>query len=130
MNSFCARFPMFGRLERPLFAQAGDLLRQAIARRARPRAPAHAWLAYWMILQIGQGWSRTPRPRSARPMRLAERAVMLDSAGRDGADDRRACPRANCQSPLAARRSSLHERALLLNPNLALAWNLSGVAYA
>jgi DNA-binding SARP family transcriptional activator/TolB-like protein len=119
--------PLLGRLERPLFMQAGDLLRQAIAQEP-DFAAAHAWCAYWQMFLVGQGWTSDPQSVMAEAGRLAERAIMLDP------QDAKALSIAGHVRAYLHHRlreaTALHERALTLNPNLAMAWNLSGVAYA
>jgi DNA-binding SARP family transcriptional activator/TolB-like protein len=119
--------PLLGRLERPLFMQAGDLLRQAIAQEP-DYAAAHAWYAYWHIFLVGQAWTKDPAAVMAEAGRLAERAIMLDP------QDAKALTIAGHVRAFLHHRLreaiTLHERALMLNPNLSMAWNLSGVAYA
>ncbi len=119
--------PLISRLEKPLFMQAGDLLRQAIAQEPEYGA-AHTWAAYWHIFLVGQGWSEDPAAGMAEAGRLAERAVMLDP------QDAKALTIAGHIRAFMNHRQreaiALHERALTLNPNLAMAWCLSGVALA
>jgi DNA-binding SARP family transcriptional activator/TolB-like protein len=119
--------PLLGRLERPLFMQAGDLLRQAIAQEP-DYSVAHAWYAYWHIFLVGQAWTKDPAAGMAEAGRLAERAIMLDP------QDAKALTIAGHVRAFLHHRLreaiTLHERALMLNPNLAMAWNLSGAAYA
>jgi TolB-like protein len=119
--------PLFGRMEKPLFLQAGDLLSQAIAQEP-DYAAAHAWYAYWHFFLVGQSWSDDPAAGMAEAGRLAERAVTLDPQDAKAltiAGHVRAFMHHRLREAIA-----LHERALTLNPNLAMAWNLSGVAYA
>jgi DNA-binding SARP family transcriptional activator/TolB-like protein len=118
---------LIDRLERPLFVQAGELLRQAIT--VEPDyAAAHAWYAYWHVLLVGQDWAKDPAAGIAQAGRLAERAIMLDP------QDAKALTIAGHVRAFLNRRLreavALHERALTLNPNLAMAWGLSGVAFA
>jgi DNA-binding SARP family transcriptional activator/TolB-like protein len=118
---------LMDRLERPLFVQAGELLRQAIT--VEPDyAAAHAWYAYWHVLLVGQGWARDPAVGITQAGRLAERAITLDP------QDAKALTIAGHVRAFLHHRLheaiALHERALTLNPNLAMAWNLSGVAFA
>jgi DNA-binding SARP family transcriptional activator/TolB-like protein len=119
--------PLLGRLERPLFMQAGDLLRQAIAQEP-DYAAAHAWYAYWQMFLVGQAWTKDPGVVMAEAGRIAERAIMLDP------QDAKALTIAGHVRAFLHHRLreaiTLHERALMLNPNLSMAWNLSGVAYA
>ena len=118
---------LIDRLERPLFMQAGELLRQAITLDP-DYAAAHAWYAYWHVLLVGQDWARDPGAGIAQAGRLAERAIMLDP------QDAKALTIAGHVRAFLNRRLreavALHERALTLNPNLAMAWGLSGVAFA
>ncbi len=118
---------LIDRLERPAFVQAGEMLRQAI--NLEPDyAAAHAWYAYWHVLLVGQGWAKDPAAGIAQAGRLAERAIMLDP------QDAKALTIAGHVRAFLNRRLreaiSLHERALSFNPNLAMAWSLSSVAFA
>ena len=119
--------PLIGRMEREPLMQAGGLLAQAIE--AEPDyASAHAWYAYWHIFFVGQGWADDPQGALAAAGQHAERAVTLDP------NDARALTIAGHVRAFLHHRLreaiALHERALSANPNLAMAWNLSGVAYA
>ena len=86
---------------------------------------AHGWLAYWDLLYVGQGWASDPAASTAEAASLAERAVMLDPG------DARALTLAGHVRGFLARRpeeaNALHDRAIKLNPNLALAWCFSGL---
>ena len=119
--------PLLGRMERPLFMQAGELLRQAIAQEP-DYAASHAWYALWQIFLVGQSWTRDPAAVMSEAGRIAERAIMLDT------QDAKALTIAGHVRAFLHHRlreaMSLHERALTVNPNLAMAWNLSGVACA
>ena len=119
--------PLLGRFERPLFMQAGDLLRQAVALEP-DYASGHAWYAYWHIFLVGQAWTPNAAAVMAEAGRIAERAITLDPQDAKAltiAGHVRAFMHHRLREAIA-----LHERALMLNPNLAMAWNLSGVAYA
>jgi DNA-binding SARP family transcriptional activator/TolB-like protein len=119
--------PLISRLDKPLFMEAGDLLRRA-AELEPDYAAAHAWSAYWHIFLVGQGWAEAPADAMAEAGRLAERAITLDPQDAKAltiAGHVRAFLHHRLREAIA-----LHERALMLNPNLAMAWNLSGVAYA
>ena len=110
------------RLDRPDFMAARDLLARAIA--LDPvYAPAHAWMAYWSIMAVGQGWVQNPRDVTTLAGTSAERAVALDPL------DARALAIAGHvrgylmhDVPSALR---FHARAIELNPNLPIAWTLS-----
>ncbi len=117
--------PAIYRLERGSFLAAGRLLEDALA--ADPgNARAHAWYAYWHMFLVGQGWAQDPGQATLRAADLAERAVAFDSG------DARALTLAGQVHGFLGKRpeqaSALHERALALNPNLALAWCFSGLA--
>jgi tetratricopeptide (TPR) repeat protein len=80
------------------------------------------------MFQVGQSWTLDKAGTMAEAGRLAERAIMLDPQDAKAltiAGHVRAFLHHRLREALA-----LHERALTLNPNLVMAWNLSGVAYA
>ena len=117
--------PAIYRMEEGQFGAAGAGLAQAIARSPDYAAP-HAWYAYWHLFQVGQGWAADPARAMERAGELADRAVALDPTDARGltiAGHVRAFLRHDIEEALA-----LHERALDLNPNLPLAWVLSGLA--
>lgn len=118
---------LIGRLERAQFIQAGDYLAQAIELEP-DYASAYAWYAYWNAFLVGQAWTEEPRTVMERAGQLAERAIVLDPF------DARAMTIAGHVRAYLHRRLreaiTLHERALSLNPNLAMAWALSACAYA
>lgn len=124
-NLVLRAIPGIFRLEQRAFADAGTLLEQALA--AEPgHAPAHAWWAYWHLLQVGQGWAPDPMGAAYRAGELASRAVMLDPG------DARALTfaghvRGFLRQPQEA--CALHDRAIEINPSLALAWCFSGLAH-
>jgi DNA-binding SARP family transcriptional activator/TolB-like protein/Flp pilus assembly protein TadD len=119
--------PLISRLDRPVFMEAGDLLARAIEQEP-DYAAAHAWYAYWQMFLVGQSWTQDRAAALAEAGRLAERAITLDP------QDAKALTIAGHVRAFLHHRVrlaiTLHERALLLNPNLAMAWALSGVAYA
>jgi DNA-binding SARP family transcriptional activator/TolB-like protein len=119
--------PLMGRLEREAFMQAGEYLSRAMA--LEPEyAAAHAWYAYWQMFLVGQDWADDPAAAMEAAGQHAERAVALDPY------DARALTIAGHVRAFLHRRLheaiALHERALSLNPNLAMAWALSAIAYA
>ena len=119
--------PLIGRLDREPFMQAGELLNHAVAQEP-DYAAAHAWYAYWQMFLVGQGWSPDPEASMIEAGRLADRAITLDPQ-----DGKALAIAGHVRSFLHHRLReaiALHERALSLNPNLAMAWNLSGVAHA
>lgn len=119
--------PLMTRLDRDSFLQAGEYLAQALALEP-DYAAAHAWYAYWHAFLVGQDWAANPREIMARSGELAERAIVLDPF------DARALTiaghvRAFLHHSLREA-AALHDRALELNPNLAMAWALSAITCA
>ncbi len=118
--------PGLGRLERERFMQSGQWLRQAIALEPDFAAP-YAWYAYWLSLLVSQGWAKDRDAAVNDAAHHAERAVTLDP------QDAKALTIAGHVRAALQRRFreglALHERALALNPNLAMAWALSGFAH-
>jgi DNA-binding SARP family transcriptional activator/TolB-like protein len=119
--------PGIYRMERQGFVAARRLLEASLE--ADPsNSVTHGWLAYWNLLCVGQGWAPDPAASIAEAGRLAERAVMLDPG------DARALTLAGHVRGFLSKRPAeaiaLHERALGLNPNLAMAWCFSGFAYS
>ena len=123
--------PALYQLEEGAFVAAGRALERAVLLDPAYGA-AHAWLAYWHIFLVGQGWTASADPpmtraaAMARAGELAERAVRLDPA------DARALTIAGHVRAFLHRDAKgameLHDRALALNPNLPLAWAFSGLA--
>jgi DNA-binding SARP family transcriptional activator/TolB-like protein len=119
--------PLIGRMEQEAFMQAGEYLAKAIALEP-DYAAAYAWYAYWHIFYVGQGWAELPKAMMERAGELAERAIVLDPF-----DARGLAISGHVRAFLHRRLREamvLHERALSLNPNLAMAWALSAVTYA
>ncbi|HYZ20605.1 MAG TPA: BTAD domain-containing putative transcriptional regulator [Rhodopila sp.] len=119
--------PLIGRMEHDAFMQAGEHLAEAI--RLEPdHAAAYAWYAYWHIFLVGQDWAERPEAMMERAGELAERAIVLDPFDARGlaiSGHVRAFLHRRLHEAMA-----LHERALSLNPNLAMAWALSAVTHA
>jgi tetratricopeptide (TPR) repeat protein len=119
--------PLIGQMEREPFMLAEGHLREAIALEP-DYAAAHAWYAYWHIFLVGQDWADDPLAMTEEAGRLAERAITLDPF------DARGLAIAGHVRAFLHRRlrdaASLHERALSINPNLAMAWALSAVTCA
>ena len=118
--------PLTTRMERQPFVRAGELLARAVS--LEPDfAAAHAWFAHWHVFLVEQGWAGDVEAAAAEAGRLAGRAVALDPR------DARALTVAGHVRALLHRRPrealTLHDRALLLNPNLSMAWALSAVAH-
>ena len=117
--------PPLYRMERDGFQMAGQMLEQAVL--AGPnQASAHAWYAYWHLFLLGQGWAVDQDAAAKRAGELAQRAVTLDPG------DARALTMAGHVRGFASKRPrealALHERAIAVNPNLALAWGCAGMA--
>ncbi len=114
------------RPDKARFLQARDLLMEAIAQ-DEEYAAAHAWLAYWNIMAIGQGWIDDPEHAATQAGVAAERAVVLDPLDARGitiAGHVKAYLLHDLDAALA-----LHQRATTLNPNLPIAWTLSSWAH-
>jgi TolB-like protein len=113
------------RLDREGFLAAGEWLRAATA--LEPDfASAHAWRAYWGLLLLGQGWAIDSAAAAAQAERDARRAILLDPLDALGLTILGHVLAFLHQRPEAG--LALHERALALNPNLAMAWVFSGLA--
>jgi DNA-binding SARP family transcriptional activator/TolB-like protein len=127
INLMLGAIPSIYRLESALFRKAGDLLETALSLDPG-NAAAHAWLAYWHLFLVGQGWAADSVAAIQRAAELAERAVGLD------ARDARALTLAGHVRGFLNKRPdearSLHDRALALNPNLPLAWCFSGLTHS
>lgn len=118
--------PSMTRLERTNFLLAGDLLRQAI--QLEPEyASAHAWYAYWQYFLVLHNWADDPAAAKADAAHHAERAITLDPQDARGFTIAGHI-RATLQHRLREA-SALHDRALALNPNLAMAWAVSALTY-
>lgn len=118
--------PGMSRSDKQQFLESGASLRRGIERQP-DLAPAHTWLAYWYNFLVEHGWADDMIGTIEAASRHAERGITLDPqnarcftvAGHVRAALERRLPEA----------LSLHDRALALNPNLAMAWALSGFAH-
>src|SRR5438445_6739235 len=76
---------------------------------------------------FGQGWADEPQAIMTEAGKVAERAIMLDS------QDAKALTIAGHVRAFLHHRwregLSLHDRALMVNPNLAMAWAMSGAVF-
>jgi len=83
-------------------------------------------LAYWHLLYVGQGWAADPRivRRAARLAECARSARSRRCTGLDLAGHVRGFLGKHPEEA-----SALHERAIALNPNLAIAWCFSGLSH-
>ena len=113
------------RLEQMKFLQARSHIERALE--LDPEfAAAHAWLAYWGIMAVGQGWANDPAETLKLSGEAAERAVLLDPL------DARALAiaghvKAYVHHDLATA-LKLHAKAIELNPNLPIAWTMSAIS--
>jgi DNA-binding SARP family transcriptional activator/TolB-like protein/Flp pilus assembly protein TadD len=119
--------PAIYRLEQTGFLAAGNMLREAIV--IDPgHAASHAWLAYWIMFQVGQGWADDPVAATLQAGALADRAVTLDP------NDARGLTLSGHVRAYLGKRSeegiALHRRALSLNPNMPMAWAFCGLAHS
>jgi DNA-binding SARP family transcriptional activator len=118
---------LIDRFDREQFEEAGQLLVRAIALEP-DYATAHALFAYWHVFLVGQNWADDNPAALEEAGRCAERAITLDPQDAKAltiAGHVRAFLHHRLREALV-----LHERALMVNPNLAMAWNLSGVTHA
>lgn len=119
--------PMIIRLERESFQVAGQLLNKAITHEPG-HAAAYAWYALWHSFLCAQGWAEDLAAAAGRAMELAERAIRLDPG------DARAHAIAGHVRAVMRRRPReamlCFEQAATINPNLTMAWALSGLASA
>jgi TolB-like protein len=116
--------PLITRLERDSFMRAGANLARAVEMEPDHSAP-HGWYATWYVMLSGQGWTTDPEKAVQRAGELADRAILLDPysvAAFSVAGHVRAFLNRRPNEGAA-----LHERALELNPNFAMAWALSSM---
>jgi tetratricopeptide (TPR) repeat protein len=119
--------PLINRLDRTSYMAAGEYLMRAIELEP-DYAAAYAWYAYWLNILVGQGWSSDPASAMENAGRMAEQAVMLDPYDARGltiAGHIRASLHRRLREAI-----TLHDRALSINPNLAMAWSLSAATFA
>ena len=113
------------RLEQSKFMQARVLLLRAIE--LDPDfAAAHAWLAYWCVMAVGQGWAENAHAVITLAGEAAERAIQLDPL-----DARALAIGGHVKAYLlhdVRSALSLHARAIELNPNLPIAWTASALS--
>ncbi len=110
------------RLDRPKFMHARDLLLRAIE--LDPEyAAAHAWMAYWSIMAVGQGWVENARNVTTLAGVSAERALLLNPL-----DVRAVAIAGHVKGYLlhdVRSALTLHAKAIELGPNLSIVWTLS-----
>jgi signal transduction histidine kinase/TolB-like protein/CheY-like chemotaxis protein len=119
--------PAIYRLDERAFRESGQLLERSLALDATSAA-CHSWLAHWHLFLLGQGWAKDAELAMQRADDLSRRAIVLDPEDARGftvAGHVRAFLNKDAESALG-----LHERAIALNPNMALAWCYSGLAHS
>jgi DNA-binding SARP family transcriptional activator len=118
--------PMIYSMERERYEQAGDLIARALE--MEPENPmACAWTAYWHLFYVGQGWSKDSRESFAIVREHAVKAIRIDPDNAEALGIyAHVCAFADRDFD-----SALHyyDRALRLNPNLAIIWALSAPTY-
>ncbi|HYZ61521.1 MAG TPA: BTAD domain-containing putative transcriptional regulator [Acetobacteraceae bacterium] len=118
--------PGMTRSDHASFVAAGGWLRNSMDKQP-DYAPAHGWYAYWLHFLVEYGWADDVETAIDAASRHAERAITLDPQhGRGFAIAGHIRALLQRRHPEAM---SLHERALALNPNLGMAWALSGFAH-
>ncbi len=120
--------PLIGRMEHEPFMQAGRVSgrRRSRSNPIMPRPMRGTPTGTSSC--VGQGWADHPKAMMERAGELAERAIVLDPFDARGlaiSGHVRAFLHRRLQEAMV-----LHERALSLNPNLAMAWALSAVTHA
>ena len=119
--------PAIYRVDEAGFGEARVLLERSLS--LDPSSAAcHSWLALWYLFSFGQGWATDAALAVGRADSLSQQAVILDPGDARGfavAGHVRAFLRKDAAAALW-----LHERALMLNPNLAMAWCYSGLAHS
>jgi TolB-like protein/DNA-binding SARP family transcriptional activator len=119
--------PLIGWMDQKSFMQAGQYLADAIALEP-DNARLYAWYAYWHVFLVGQDWAKNPVAIREKAGELAEQAIVLDPL-----DARGWAVSGHVQAFLHRRLRDamvMHDRALSLNPHLAMAWALSAITYA
>jgi TolB-like protein/Flp pilus assembly protein TadD len=112
---------------REVFETAHNLFQAAIAH-DESYALAFAWLAYWHVLRVGQGWSPAPELDASDAERCAARAVECDSMEPMAlAVHGHAASYLRKDFELAFRS---FDQALSINPNSAPAWLWNAAANA
>jgi len=120
---FLQAIPSVFRLDKAGYRRASELLQAAVA--LDPDfGPAHAWLAYWNILLVGQGWASDDQQAIAAAGEAAARAVALDPY-----DARALTTAGHVKAYLDGRVGEakiMHAQAMSLNQNLPIVWLFSG----
>jgi len=109
-------------MEKRSYEEAGQMLRRAVAQ-APEHSMAAAWLAYWHLFNVGQGWSSDPVAEYLEVERLAQKAIQLDPENAEALGIYgQICSYVHHDFDAAMH---YFHRALVLNPSLAFIWALS-----
>jgi len=118
--------PLIYSAEREKFEEAGRLIKRALA--IDPdNAMVAAWAAFWQVFYVGQGWCQDVDRAFVAAQDLALRAVRLDPDNAEALGIyAHVCAFLDKDLDTAVH---YFDRALRLNPNLALVWALSAPTY-
>lgn len=114
--------PLLYSMEKHSYQEAGLMLTRA-ATAAPNHSMAAAWLAFWCVFKVGQGWSSDPAGEYLEAERLSQKAIQLDPENAEALGMyAHMCSYVHHDFDAAAH---YFERSLLLNPSLAFIWALS-----
>ena len=118
--------PMIFSMERKKYEEAGELIRRAIEIDSTSSMAA-AWMAYWHLFYVGQGWAKDTEQTFAQVREHALRAIRLDPDNAEALGIYAHC----CAYGDKDFDTALHyfDQALRLNPSLAFIWALSALTY-
>jgi len=118
--------PMIFSMERNQYEEAGRLIQNALALEP-DNAGIHAWAAHWHLFYIGQGWAKDIDKATEQVQQHASKAVTLDPENAEAL---------GIYAHLCSYRARefdnalvCFDRALRLNPGLAINWALSAATY-
>jgi TolB-like protein len=114
------------RMDRVSFFEASEYLARAIDREP-DYSPAYTWYAFWQLFLVAQGWAQDSSAVTRKSEALAAKAVSLDPGDAFAVTVNAHISVFQQRHLIAA--ANLHERALTLNPNLAMAWALSAITH-
>jgi tetratricopeptide (TPR) repeat protein len=118
--------PMIFSMSRRKYEEAGNLIERA--RSLEPgNAMAEAWAAQWHVFHVGQGWSQNPVESYRKAQEHALQAIEIDPENAEALGIYAHCCSIINKNFDAALK--YFNRALLLNPSLALNWALSAATY-
>lgn len=121
-DSMLRAVPLIYQASPTAFRTAGEFLDRAL-RLDPDYAHAHAWMAFWHLMGVGQGWLTDREKSDAAAERHAHAAIELDPddpMGLSFAAHVEAFLRHNYDVA-----EHFHERSLAVNPNFGLGWALS-----